>query len=221
MLALKMRLQRSAALLNDHSGVVVPGTSVAVISVTQSFQRSATTNNEGAFTFPLLSPGSYIVNAEHHFAPTQINERSAQNLIGLVAGGRLTKVNAAKQDQFSVNGRRASANYFTIDGVSANVAVVAALLPGLSGAGSVPGLSASGGTNNLVSLDALEEFKIQTPTFAPGFGRTLGAQVSMITRSGEGTIFMAACLITFAMTCSMRPIGSSMLVAFLRSVLRH
>jgi len=122
-----------------------------------------------------------------------LNGRSFQSLINLAPGVVLTKATAAEQGQFSVNGQRASSNYFTVDGVSANVAVVASLVPGQSGAGSLPGLSASGGTNNLVSLDALEEFRIQTSSFAPEFGRTPGAQVSMVTRSGtnnyHGSVF--------------------------------
>ncbi len=122
-----------------------------------------------------------------------LNGRSVQNLIGLAPGVVFTKATGAEQGQFSVNGQRASSNYFTVDGVSANVAVVASIVPGQSGAGSLPGVSAFGGTNNLVSLDALEEFKIQTSTFAPEFGRTPGAQVSMVTRSGtndfHGSVF--------------------------------
>ena len=44
--------------------------------------------------------------------------------------------------------------------------------------------NAFGGTSNLVSLDALEEFRIQTSTFAPEYGRTPGAQISVVTKSG-------------------------------------
>ena len=55
------------------------------------------------------------------------------------------------------------------------------------GAGQLPATSAFGGTNNLVSLDALEEFRIQTSTFAPEYGRTPGAQISVVTKSGTNT----------------------------------
>src|SRR5262249_42116864 len=62
-----------------------------------------------------------------------------------------------------------------------------------SGAGVLPSLSAAGGTNSLVSIDAMQEFKIQTSTYAPEFGRTPGAQVQIATRSGtndlRGTLF--------------------------------
>jgi hypothetical protein len=122
-----------------------------------------------------------------------LNGRSFQSLITLTPGVVLTKTSVLAQGQFSVNGQRASANYFTVDGVSANIGASSSTFPGQSGAGSLPGLSAFGGTNNLVSVDALQEFKIQTSTYAPEFGRTPGAQVSIVTRSGtnklSGTVF--------------------------------
>ena len=44
-----------------------------------------------------------------------------------------------------------------------------------------------------MSLDALQEFRIQTSTFAPEYGRTPGGQVSVVTKSGtndfHGTAF--------------------------------
>ena len=52
-------------------------------------------------------------------------------------------------------------------------------------AGAVPAASMQGSFSNLVSVDALQEFKIQTSTFSPEFGRSPGAQVSLVTRSGE------------------------------------
>src|SRR4030095_903967 len=59
--------------------------------------------------------------------------------------------------------------------------------------GALPALSASGGTNSLVSVDAMQEFRIQTSSFAPEFGRTPGGQISIVTRSGtnafRGSLF--------------------------------
>ena len=59
--------------------------------------------------------------------------------------------------------------------------------------GRLPATSAFGGMSNLVSLDALQEFRIQTSSFAPEYGRTPGAQVSVVTKSGtndfHGTAF--------------------------------
>jgi carboxypeptidase family protein len=112
------------------------------------------------------------------------NGRSFQTLITRTPGVVLTKTDIANQGQFSVNGQRADANYFTVDGVSANVGVTIQGGFGQAESGSLPALTSLGGTNNLVSIDALEEFKIQTSTYAPEFGRTPGAQIQILTRSG-------------------------------------
>ena len=122
-----------------------------------------------------------------------LNGRSFQSLITLTPGVVVTTATSFNRGQFSVNGQRANANYFTVDGVSANIG--ASATDGISQdfAGSLPGLNTFGGTNSLVSVDALEEFKIQTSTFAPEFGRSPGGQVQILTRSGtrnfHGTVF--------------------------------
>ena len=113
-----------------------------------------------------------------------LNGRSFQSLITLIPGVVLGKSTGANPGQFSINGQRTDANYFTVDGVSANTDIGAASLLSESGAGAVPGFTAFGGTNNLVSVDALQEFKVQTSSFAPEFGRTPGGQISIVTRSG-------------------------------------
>lgn len=122
-----------------------------------------------------------------------LNGRSFQSLITLSPGVVLTKSTFAEQGQFSVNGQRANANYFTVDGVSSNAGVSAGLFLVQSAGGTLPSFSAAGGTNSLVSVDAMQEFRIQTSSFAPEFGRTPGAQVQILTRSGtndfHGTLF--------------------------------
>jgi hypothetical protein len=116
-----------------------------------------------------------------------LNGRSFQQLITTAPGVNLTGGN---QDagEFSVNGQRATSNYFTVDGVSANLG----LQPG-SGIAVGAGYNAAGGTNSLVSVDALQEFRILTSSFAPEYGRTPGGQVILLTRSGtndfHGTLF--------------------------------
>jgi hypothetical protein len=122
-----------------------------------------------------------------------LNGRSFQSLFELTPGVVLTPSGEGGQGQFSVNGQRTNANYVTVDGVSANVSAAVGNSLGQNATGSVPGFAATGGTNNLVSVDALQEFKIQTSTYAPEFGRTPGAQVSIVTRGGtnkfSGSVF--------------------------------
>ncbi len=211
----------------DQNGGAVPGTAITILNAGTSLSRQATTNDEGNFTVPLLSPGAYTVSARRDgFAPLEIpnvvlnvgdqkalkielktgdvnatvqvvneaplinespsvgtiidrqfvgnlplNGRSFQSLILLTPGILpVPDVNAnSPRGQFSVNGQRTNANYFTVDGVSANVGVsLDSTGSGFSiaGAGTLPGLSAQGTTNNLVSVDALEEFRIETSSYS-------------------------------------------------------
>lgn len=113
-----------------------------------------------------------------------MNGRSFQTLIQLTPGVVLTTNNGNDQGQFSINGQRAASNYWMVDGVSANIGIAATSQPSNGLSGSLGSFSASGGTNSLVSVDAMQEFRIQTSTFAPEFGRTPGGQISIATRSG-------------------------------------
>jgi hypothetical protein len=113
-----------------------------------------------------------------------LNGRSFQTLFQLTPGVVITQTSFASQGQFSVNGQRTNTNYFIIDGVSANVAIAAGVNPGQSAGGSLPAVTAFGGTNSLVSTDDVQEFAVLTSSYAPEFGRMPGAQVSIVTRSG-------------------------------------
>jgi len=114
-----------------------------------------------------------------------LNGRSLQALINLSPGVVVTPANSQNPGQFSVNGQRTGSNYFTVDGVSANFGTnnFAGFSPTISG--STPATNIQGSFSNLASIDAIQEFKIQTSTFAPEFGRSPGANVSIVTRSGE------------------------------------
>ena len=119
-----------------------------------------------------------------------LNGRTFQELIDLTPGSVTAKSYYTGIGQFSINGQRTDANYFSIDGVSANVGITqgANVYLGAAGAGAAQATSNNGGYNNLVSLDALQEYKIQTSTFEPEYGRTPGAQLSIVTRSGTNQL---------------------------------
>jgi Carboxypeptidase regulatory-like domain/TonB-dependent Receptor Plug Domain len=131
-----------------------------------------------------------VVNRQF-VANIPLNGRSLQALIQLTPGVVLTpapsnSAGATGSQQFNVNGQRTTANYFMVDGVSANTGISAGT--GVSqreaGSGATPGTTALGGTNSLVSLDALQEFRIETSTYGAEFGRTPGGQISLVTRGG-------------------------------------
>ena len=112
-----------------------------------------------------------------------LNGRSFNTLLQLTPGVVITPANSSP-GQFSVAGQRTDANNFTVDGVSANFGVIAGFSAGGSGTGTTQAFSALGGTSSLVSVDALQEFRIETSSFAPEFGHTPGGQVILTTRSG-------------------------------------
>ena len=117
-----------------------------------------------------------------------LNGRSFQTLIELAPGVAITPTRIASQGQFSVNGQRTNSNYFTIDGVSANVDAGTSFTFSAQTAGTLPALTSLGSTSSLANVDAVEEFRIQTSTFAPEYGRMPGGQISVVTRSGNNAL---------------------------------
>ncbi len=127
-----------------------------------------------------------------------LNGRSFQSLIGLTPGFVLTYAGGVlgggtTQGQFSINGQRSDANYIMVDGVSANFGSSSNFDPGQTFDGGIPGLTILGGTNGLVSVDAMQEFRVQSANFDPEYGHSPGSQISIVTRSGtnqfHGTAF--------------------------------
>jgi hypothetical protein len=159
---------------------------VGELSEAVSVQAGARVLNTESATVSTVVDRSFVENIP-------LNVRSFQTLIALTPGVVLTTTSQNDQGQFSVNGQRADANYFTVDGVSANFGVTGAPTLVQTAGGALPALSASGGLNSLVSVDATQEFRVQTSSFAPEFGRTPGGQISIATLSGanafHGTLF--------------------------------
>jgi hypothetical protein len=131
-----------------------------------------------------LSPAVSTVVNQQFVDNIPLNGRSLQSLIQLTPGVVVTPATQAMEGQFSVNGQRSNANYFRVDGVSANFSTSISIDLGQSLGGSLPALTISGGTNSFVSVDAMQEFRTETSTYAAEFGRSPGAQISIVTKSG-------------------------------------
>src|SRR5208337_2700615 len=142
--------------------------------------------------------GAPLVNTESSSVSTVIdrnfvenlplNGRSFNTLLQLTPGVVIAQAQPGSYGQFSIGGQRTDANSFTVDGVSANFGVGASVNTGKSGTGGAQAFSAFGGTSSLVSVDALQEFRIETSSFTPEFGRTPGGQVILSTRSGGNAL---------------------------------
>lgn len=113
-----------------------------------------------------------------------LNGRSFNTLLQLVPGVVIVPASYYSPGQFSIAGQRSDANYFSVDGVAANFGVTPNNGVGTSGTGTAQAFSAVGGTSSLVSVEALQEFRIETSSYAPEFGRSPGGQVLLTTRSG-------------------------------------
>jgi hypothetical protein len=225
--------------VKDASGATIPGSTVTVTNVGTNATRTQASNEVGAFTFPAMPPGVYIVKAElDGFKPTQNQvelhvEQTLRVSLALEIGNitETTQVTAAtpllatenatvgtvienrRIVELPLNGR----NYLSLIALSPNVSA------GFAGAGQAGDrqggsranqqISISGqrrefnyytldGVDNtdvnfntyifLPSVDALEEFKVQTGIYSAEFGRAAG-QVNVVTKSGSnafhGTVF--------------------------------
>jgi hypothetical protein len=143
-----------------------------------------------------VGAGAPLVNTESGAVSTVIdrqfvenlpmNGRSFNTLLQLTPGAVTVGTVASGGDmgQFTINGQRADANYFTVDGVGVNFGANGQGGAQGVGGGVVPAFNAIGGTSSLVSVDAMQEFRIQTSSFAPEYGHQPGGEVAIETRSG-------------------------------------
>src|SRR6202790_1663672 len=154
------------------------------------------------FTLPIgavaetvtVEGGAPLVNTQSATVSTVIDRgvvenlpldgRSFNTLLQLTPGVVIAQTVTVNQGQFSIAGQRTSSNNFLVDGVSANFGGVSQNRTGTAGTGSSQAFSALGGTSSLVSVEALQEFRVETSSFAPEFGRSPGGQVILTTRSG-------------------------------------
>ena len=225
--------------VKDSSGASIPGSTVTAQNVATNAVRTQASNNVGAFTFPAMPPGVYLVKAELEGFKSSENrvelhvEQTLRVSFTLEIGGvtetalvtgvtpLLTTENATvgtvienrRIVELPLNGR----NYLSLIALSPNVSA------GFAGAGQAGDrqggsranqqISISGqrrefnyytldGVDNtdvnfntyifLPSVDALEEFKVQTGIYSAEFGRAAG-QVNVVTKSGSnafhGTVF--------------------------------
>jgi hypothetical protein len=148
---------------------------------------------------PLINTQDASVNTvvdRKFVANTPLNGRSFQDLISLTPGVVTQSPNASSKvgggGDFSVNGQRTESNYYTVDGVSGNVAAGTGIgtfvLQAAGASGSVPAGTVLGTTQSLVSVDALQEFRVQGSTYSAEYGRAPGGQFSLVTRSGTNDL---------------------------------
>lgn len=123
-----------------------------------------------------------------------LNGRSFQSLMLLSTGVvTATPQGSDTGGEFSVNGARTTSNNFSMDGASAMNSPNYGQGSTSATTGSTSSATTLGTTQAIVSVDALQEFRISTSTYSAEFGRGTGAQISFTSRSGtndyHGTAF--------------------------------
>lgn len=104
-----------------------------------------------------------------------LNGRDFAQLTRLTAGATADGEGGAAA--FVVNGQRASANNFLVDGIEVNDPLL-----------QINAAGASGTSAAYASVESILEFKVQTSNFSAEFGRYSGAVVNVITRAGTNDV---------------------------------
>ena len=114
-----------------------------------------------------------------------LNGRDVGGLLALAAGSVATPATLGEAGQFSVNGQRPNTNYFSVDGVSANLALSGGGIPAQIAGGSLPTMTAFGTLHSIAALDGLSDFQFRSASSPPDSGRSSGGHISLNSRSGS------------------------------------
>src|SRR5262249_7996263 len=114
-----------------------------------------------------------------------LNGRGLLGLLEFSPGTNVTPATRGEAGQFSANGQRPNANYFTVDGASANSGVSAGGLAAQTTGGTLPALSAFGSLDSLLPIEAVDEMRVHTANTVNELGRLPGATIEINSRSGS------------------------------------
>jgi hypothetical protein len=198
--------------VKDDQGGVIPGATITLVSATRATTTETQTNEEGAFVFPNVTPGTYLVRvAMSGFKTVErpdiiVSPGDRVQIPPLtIAVGSLTDtvtVQAESPVIQSSSGERS----FTVatDAVTnlpladRNFATLASLAPGVDGTGRIGGGGATNfmmdgvgtmdtGSNRLlmaVNVESIAEVKVLTSSYQAEYGRSSGLQITAVTKSG-------------------------------------
>ncbi len=150
--------------------------------------QSITVDGSGATINTTDGSVSTVID-QQFVANIPLNGRSFQDLISMTPGvvtqsPQSSGSSPGSGGDFSINGQRTQSNYYTVDGVSGNVSAGPSGFVGYGAAGVTAATSALGTTQSLLSVDALQEFRVESSSYSAEYGRTPGGQLTFATRSG-------------------------------------
>jgi hypothetical protein len=142
--------------------------------------------------------GSVSTVVDRQFvASIPLNGRSFQDLISMTPGvvtasPQTSGSSPGESGDFSINGQRTESNYYMVDGVAANVSPSSTAGSGVGAAGVVAAGTALGTTQGLLSVDDLQEFRVESSSYSAEYGRSPGGQLTFVTRSGTNAFHGSA-----------------------------
>jgi len=203
-----------SGVITDQSGGSIIGAEVHVTNSDTDMISTGTSNRSGVYVVTGLRPGCYgikvtkdgfkgidltdlILNVQDSVSRNFTLQVGSTSESVSVEGNSLeintqsASVSTVVDRQFAENLPMNGRSFQTL--IQLTPGVVLTPNTGQDGQFSVNGQRTLGGTNSLLSVNALQEFRMQTSTYAPEFGRTPGGQISIVTRSGtnqfHGTVF--------------------------------
>jgi hypothetical protein len=149
-----------------------------------------TVNVDGSGLTINTTDGSVSTVIDRQFvANIPLNGRSFQDLISMTPGvvtasPQTSSTTSGFSGEFSINGQRTEENYYIVDGVAANVSAGSGQTPGTGIGGVIAATSALGTTQSLLSVDDLQEFRVESSSYSAEYGRSPGGQLTFVTRTG-------------------------------------
>jgi hypothetical protein len=187
-----------AGTITDPSGAAVPNATVTMTDKPTDLDRTTTTDEDGNYTVPKIPPGTYTVTVEAPGFKKFEQDDNALCGTGKAPIGNISLEVGAISQSVTVTAQAAqvqtaSAERSTM--LNANQVVNLALRNRneLSSVRTIPGVEPDSNTNvvrdeclrfNGTGIDADQEFRILTTAYDAAYGRSSGAQISVVTKTG-------------------------------------
>ena len=202
-----------SGVVKDLSSGVIPGATVTLTSVTRGTSQETTTSAEGDFVFPTVQADTYTLKVALTGFKTLERSGVVVHAGDKITLGTLTIDVGALEETITVAGEapmiqaRSGERAFAISTESIqaiaqngrNFNNFTTLAPGVV-AGTVNGLRANQNTTQIdgvtsmdtgnngsavtLTVDAVQEVKVLTTSYQAEYGRSAGAQISAVTKSG-------------------------------------
>ena len=176
----KRQVRTGITLVVNQEAVVNLGLEVGEV------QQEVTVTAEAPIINTTTASTSGLVG-EKEVKDLPLEGRSFDNLITLNPGatGNATGLRTASSGKvpgnlFNISGRRAEENLFLLNGIEYTSASLFGATPG-------------GASGQLLGIDAVREFNVQSTTYGAEYGKRVGGQINVVTQSGtnqfHGTVF--------------------------------